>query len=37
MRLHGFSVVSIMGIDPKEVEVGDLMVKIHHKGFDKQA
>jgi hypothetical protein len=37
LRLHGFGVVSIVGIDPKEAKVGNLVVKIHHKGFDTQA
>jgi hypothetical protein len=32
--LFGFGVVKIVGIDPREVEVGDLAIKIHHKGFD---
>ncbi len=36
MRLHGFGVVKIMGIDPREVKVGDMEAKIHHKGFDTQ-
>jgi hypothetical protein len=33
MHLHGFGVVSIVGIDPKEAKVGNLVVKIHHKGL----
>jgi hypothetical protein len=36
MCLHGFSVVRIMGIDPREAKVGDMEAKIHHKGFDTQ-
>jgi hypothetical protein len=32
--LHGFGVVSIMRIDPRETLVGDLVVKINHKRFD---
>jgi hypothetical protein len=37
MCLHGFNVVRIMGIDPREVKVGDMEAKIHHKGFDTHA
>ncbi len=37
MCLHGFSVVRIMGIDPREAKVGDMEAKIHHKGFDTHA
>jgi hypothetical protein len=32
-----FGVLNIMGIDPREAVVGDLDVKIHHRGFDTQA
>jgi hypothetical protein len=34
LRLHGFGVVSIMGIDPREALVGDLVVKISHRRFN---
>jgi hypothetical protein len=30
----GFGVVRIVGIDPREAEVGDLAIKIHHRRFD---
>ncbi len=33
----GFALVRIVGIDPKEAEVGNLVIKIHHIGFDTQA
>jgi hypothetical protein len=33
-RLHGFGVMSIVGIDPRETLVGNLVVKINHRGFD---
>lgn len=31
--LHGFGVVDILGIDLREASVGDLVVKINHKGL----
>jgi hypothetical protein len=30
-------VVHIIGIDPKEAQVGDLVVKINHSGFGAHA
>jgi hypothetical protein len=35
--MHGFGVVNIVGINPNEALIGDLVVKIHHKGFDTHA
>jgi hypothetical protein len=35
--LLGFGVVRIVGIDPRKAEVGNLGIKIHHRGFDTQA
>ncbi len=35
--LHGFGVVNILGIDLREALVGDLVVKINHRGFDMKA
>jgi hypothetical protein len=35
--LHGFRVVRIVGIDPKETLIRDLVVKINHRRFDTQA
>jgi hypothetical protein len=37
LQLHGFGVVNIVGIDPRETQVGDLAVKINHKRFDTHA
>jgi hypothetical protein len=34
LQLHGFGVMNIVGIDPRETLVGNLVVKINHKGFD---
>jgi len=33
LRMFGFGVVRIIGIDPKETQVGDLAIKINHNGF----
>jgi hypothetical protein len=33
----GFGVVHIIGIDPREAHVGDLVVKINHNGFGTHA
>jgi hypothetical protein len=35
--LHSFGVVSIMGIDPREALIRDLVIKINHKRFDTHA
>jgi hypothetical protein len=35
--MHGFGVVGIVGINPSEALIGDLEVKMHHRGFDTQA
>jgi hypothetical protein len=35
--LHSFGVVSIVGINPREALIGDLVVKINHKRFDTHA
>jgi len=35
--LHGFRVMSIVRIDPREALIGDLVVKINHKRFDTHA
>jgi len=35
--LHGFDVVKIVGIEPKETKVRDLALKIHYRGFETQA
>jgi hypothetical protein len=37
LRLHGFGVVNIVGIDIRETQVEDLEIKINHGGFDTQA
>jgi hypothetical protein len=34
LQLHGFGVMNIVGIDPREALVGNLVVKINHKRFD---
>jgi hypothetical protein len=31
--MFGFWVVHIIGIDPKETQVGELAIKINHNGF----
>jgi hypothetical protein len=33
LRLLGFGVVTLVGIDPKEARVGDIAVKVAHNGF----
>jgi hypothetical protein len=33
LRLLGFGVVSFVGIDPNEAQVGDVAVEIVHNGF----
>jgi hypothetical protein len=33
----GFGVVHIIGINPREASVGDLVVKINHNGFGANA
>lgn len=33
----GFGVVHIIGVDPREAHVGDLVVKINHGGFGARA
>jgi hypothetical protein len=33
MRLLGFGVVILVGINPNEVHIGDIVVEIIHNGF----
>jgi hypothetical protein len=33
LRLLGFGVVRLVGIDPDEARVGDIVVKVVHSGF----
>jgi len=33
LRLLGFGVVTIVGIDPEEARVGDIAVEVAHNGF----
>jgi hypothetical protein len=33
LRLLGFGVISIVGIDPDEARVGDVAIEIAHSGF----
>jgi hypothetical protein len=37
LRLQGFSVVTIVGIDPEAARVGDIAVEIAHSGFHTRA
>jgi hypothetical protein len=32
--MHGFGVVNIVGKNPSDVLIGDLVIKIHHRRFD---
>jgi len=33
LRLLGFGVVTLVGIDPEEARVGDIAVEVAHSGF----
>ncbi len=33
LRFLGFGVVSLVGIDPNEARVGDIVVEVAHSGF----
>ncbi len=33
LRFLGFRVVRLVGIDPQEVQVGDIVVEVAHSGF----
>jgi hypothetical protein len=33
LRFQGFSVVTIMGIDPEAARIGDIAIEIAHSGF----
>jgi hypothetical protein len=33
LRFLGFGVVTIVGIDPEQVRVGDIAIKVAHRGF----
>jgi uncharacterized protein YebE (UPF0316 family) len=34
LHIHGFGIVTIIGVDLKEVQLGDLALNIIHRGFD---
>jgi hypothetical protein len=34
LRLLGFGVLTLVGIDPDEARVGDIAVEVTHSGFD---
>jgi hypothetical protein len=37
LRFLGFGVVTIMGIDPEQAQVGDIAVEVAHSGFYSRA
>jgi hypothetical protein len=37
LRFLGFGVVRLVGIDPNEARVGDIVVKVAHSGFHTRA
>jgi hypothetical protein len=37
LRLLGFGVVTIVGVDPKEARVGDIAIEVAHSGFHTHA
>jgi len=37
LRFLGFGVITLVGIDPEEAQIGDVVVEIAHSGFHTRA